>query len=124
MVLKLGLSEFLESQKFTNYAAALAGAEYSLKKSQGNRVIETKLEMILNTMDSGIVCVNETGIITLINCAAQVLLGLQSTEVIGQSTEWVFPEFSFTVTRPDGPRLLNLRDRELGTTVTALQLRR
>ena len=57
LALKLGAAQFLESAQFAGYTAALAEVDYSLQKiSYHNLSMENKLELILNALDSGIVC--------------------------------------------------------------------
>ena len=123
IALKLGNSFFLESRKFADYTAALADVDYSLQKiSYNNLTIENKLEMILNSLDAGIVCVDESGGVTLVNKAARELLCVSRSGLLGQPASQVLPELPFGTDAAVRPRLLNIRGVELGCTVTPLRI--
>lgn len=123
IALKLGNSFFLESQKFSDYTAALAEVDYSLQKiSYNSLTIENKLEIILNALDAGIVCVDESGTVTLINRSARELLCVSRSQVLGRPAAQVLPELSFDAGQALPPRLLNVRGLELGVTVTPLHI--
>lgn len=124
VALKLGISTFLESPKFTAYTAELASVDYSLQKiSYDNLTMENKLELILNALDDGIICVDAAGKVTMINRAAQGLLGLSCQNVLGQTASHVLPELSFAISRSQEPRLINIRGQELSVTVSPLRIR-
>ena len=96
IALKLGDAFFLESKKFARYTLSLADVDYSLQRiSSDNLTMENKLEMILNTLDEGIVCTNENGQVNLINKTAQQLLGVRRMDALGCPAAEVFPELPF-----------------------------
>lgn len=124
IALKLGNSFFLESQKFHDYTASLAEVDYSLQAISSNSLTtENKLEMILNSLDSGIVCVDEAGTITLINRSARSLLSVSRSNTLGLPAEQVLPELSFSTDHTLPPQLVSIRGQELGVTVTPLQIK-
>lgn len=84
--------------------------------------MENKLEMILNTLDEGIVCTNENGQVNLINKTAQRLLGVRRMDALGCPAAEVFPELPFDTGASGQPRLLNVRGVETGVTITSLRI--
>ena len=124
IALKLGNSFFLESQKFMDYTAALAEVDYSLQAISSNSLTsENKLEMILNSLDAGIVCVDESGTVTLINRVARDMLSVSRSQTLGRPAAQVLPELSFDEDQVQLPQLINIRGQELGVTVTPLRIR-
>lgn len=123
IALKLGNAFFLESKKFARYTASLADVDYSLQRiSSANLTMENKLEIILNTLDEGIVCTDESGRVNLINKTAQRLLGVRRKDTLGRSAAEMFPELTFVVKAFSQPQLLNVRGAEIGVTITPLQI--
>lgn len=123
IALKLGDAFFLESKKFARYTLSLADVDYSLQRiSSDNLTMENKLEMILNTLDEGIVCTNENGQVNLINKTAQQLLGVRRMDALGCPAAEVFPELPFDTGASGQPRLLNVRGVETGVTITSLRI--
>lgn len=123
IALKLGDAFFLESKKFARYTLSLADVDYSLQRiSSDNLTMENKLEMILNTLDEGIVCTNENGQVNLINKTAQRLLGVRRMDALGCPAAEVFPELPFDTGASGQPRLLNVRGVETGVTITSLRI--
>lgn len=126
IALKLGNAFFLESERFRRYQARLAGVDYSLLKITSDTLsAENKLEMILNSLDEGIVCINEQGLITLINRCARELLGVNRSEVLNRKVTRALPMLPFDRLRPEGtgsvgPLLINVRDTDLGVTLSPL----
>ena len=122
LALKLGNSFFLESRKFSDYVEHLADVDYSLRKlSYDNLTMENKLELILNALDDGIVCVDNAVKITLVNRAARSLLGLG--DIVGRPASQVLPELPFAADPSQKPRLLSIRGQELSVAVAPLQIR-
>lgn len=153
MALKLGNPFFLESGHFRRYRNRLANADYSLFKiSSENLTNESKLEMILNSLDEGIVCIDENNEVTLINREARRQLDVSRSEVLNRKVSAVLPMLPFEalwkqaedlseatdsegteqdagnapaagpLLRPAGPFLLNIRGIELGVTVFPLRI--
>ena len=99
--------------------------DYSLQTiSSKNLTAENRLEIILNSLDEGIVCVNENGRVTLINKEARRMLNVSRSEALGRPAAEVFPELSFETgdAHTDGPRLLEIQGLELGVSLTPLTL--
>ena len=123
LALKLGAAQFLESPRFAEYTAALAEVDYSLQTiSYHNLSMENKLELILNALDTGIVCVDENGIVTLVNRAAQELLCVTQDQVVGIPAAEALPDLSLTPSE-DAPRLLSILGQDLGVSVKSLGIR-
>lgn len=124
LALKMGNSAFLESPQFSDYIAGLASVDYSLQKlSYENLTMENKLELILNALDDGIVCVDASGRITLVNNAALSLLGMESEKLVGHMASQALPELSFAKGSSQSPCLQTICGQELSVGVTPLQIR-
>ena len=128
IALRIGDSFFLESDRFRRYRTRLASVEYSLLKiSSDSLTTENKLEMILNALHEGIVCVDENGKVTLINKQARELLGVSRSEVLNRRASRVLPMLPFGkpgTQKADtaDPMLLNILGRDLGVTVIPLTI--
>ena len=123
IALKLGNSFFLETPKYADYIAALADVDYSLQKiSYDSLTAENKLEMILNALSMGIVCVDEQGRITLVNRTARELLGISRSHTLGQPAKIVLPDLPLQIAAAH-PQLISIRGQDLGVTVAPLRIR-
>ena len=126
VALKLGNAFFLEGKRFKKYRNRLASVDYSLETiSYNNLTAENRLELILNALEEGIVCFNERNEVTLINKTAREMLGVSRSEVLGRHIQTALPELPFDPewkTDFDEPRLLAIRDLELGARLMPLKL--
>lgn len=127
IALKIGDSFFLESSKFADYTAKLGAVDYSLQKiSYNNLTIENKLKIILNSLEAGIVCIDEADTVTLVNQAACRLLCVSRSEVLGKRVAQVFPYLPFDDACENGQavksKLLCIRGVNLGVSVTQLRI--
>ena len=119
LALRLGDPAFLESREFIAYAAALAEVDYSLQTLSYNSLsMESKLELILNALDAGSVCVDEKGLITLMNRAAEEQLCARGEELLGLPAAEALPELPFV----KGPRLVSLLGRDFSVTTAPLYI--
>ncbi|WP_300862806.1 sigma-54-dependent Fis family transcriptional regulator [uncultured Oscillibacter sp.] len=120
IALRLGNPVFLESREFAAYTAALAGVDYSLQTLTYNSLtMESKLELILNALDAGIVCVDEEGLVTLVNRAAEEQLCSSRERLLGRPAAEALPELPFA----DGPRLASILGRDFSVTTAPLYIR-
>lgn len=120
IALRLGNPAFLESREFAAYAAALAGVDYSLQTlSYNSLTMESKLELILNALDAGIVCEDEDGRITLVNRAAEEQLCSSGERLLGRPAAEALPELPFD----GGPRLVSILGRDFSVTTAPLYIR-
>lgn len=120
IALRLGNPLFLESREFTAYTAALAGVDYSLQTlSYNSLTMECKLELILNALDAGIVCMDEEGRVTLVNRAAEAQLCSRAEDLLGRPGAETLPALSFS----GGPRLVNILGRDFSVTTAPLYIR-
>ena len=126
VALKLGNAFFLESRRFKRYRSRLASVDYSLQTiSSNNLTAENRLEIILNSLDEGIVCVNEHGLVTLINKTARRLLNVSRSEVLNRPAAEALPCLPFAdwgTTGFGSPRLLNIRGTDFGAVLSPLML--
>lgn len=129
IALKLGNSTFLESEAFERYALSLAAADYSLKElTLSNLTLENKLEIIINSLDVGIVMMDENGSITIANTAAEEILNLGSGGLVGKSVDSILPAIQLELCRnakaPFEPQLVNINDININLTITPLHVRK
>ena len=126
VALKLGDAFFLESRRFKRYRSRLAEVDYSLQTiSSNNLTAENRLEIILNALEEGIVCVNENGLVTLINKTARRLLNVERSEVLNRPAAEALPCLPFADWEATGlgsPRLLNIRGTEFAAVLSPLML--
>lgn len=124
IALKLGNSFFLETAAFARYVSSLADIDYSLQEITYSRLTaENKLEIILNSLDAGIVCVDEKNLITLINREARTLLGTSRSSALGQPAHKLFPELPFSDATGDTPLLLTIHGQELSVSISKLHIK-
>lgn len=126
IALKLGNSFFLESDRFRRYRAKLANVDYSLLKiTSDSLTAENKLEVILNSLDEGIVCIDEDGMVGLISRRARELLDVSRSDVINRKASRALPQLPFDrlskrVPGTIGPLLLKIHDTDLGVTLVPI----
>lgn len=102
----IGLVAFEENQKqalitnkdsllqFLNQMADLISSKvHEMDILARNKVLRKQLETIIDTIDEGIIAINQEGVITHCNFAARKILKLDIIDVIGQNINFVFPEF-------------------------------
>ena len=124
--LRLGNAFFLEGKRFKRYRNRLANVDYSLETiSSKNLSTENRLEIILNTLEEGIVCVNEKDEVTLINRTARQMLDVSRSEALGKPVSEAVPELFSAFgeeKRFNQPTLLNIRGADLGVNLIPLKL--
>ncbi|MBQ9662956.1 MAG: PAS domain-containing protein [Oscillospiraceae bacterium] len=124
--LKLGDAFFLEGKRFKRYRNRLASVDYSLETiSSNNMTAENRLEIILNALDVGIVCVNKQFEVVLINKTARKMLNVSRSEVLGKPASEVLPELYAEFGEEENfnaPRLLNIQRADLGAVLMPLKL--
>lgn len=96
IALKLGALDFLESARYREYISHLATVDYSLNSlSVKNLTLESKFDILLNALDTGIIGVDEDHFVFAINPAAENILGLQKEDVLDKNTQYVMPFIPF-----------------------------
>lgn len=126
IALKLDLNFVLKGKEFENYANSLAVKDYSLQKiSYNNLTTELKLEAILNSLDSGVIVMDEKNNISMINETAKNFLQLNSG-VIGKSIKEIFP---WLTTDPlptfidENSKLIKIENNEISVSIMPLFLK-
>ena len=120
---KLGLTSFMESHRFKEYAQQMIDIDYSLKKiSSENLTLVNKLEMIVDALDEGIICMDEAGKINLSNRTARMLLGKSRYQLLGQPIGKIIPELPVDKKTMGKSQLMNLKGVECDVTVIPLQM--
>ena len=124
--LRLDNAFFLEGKRFKRYRNRLASVDYSLETiSSKNLSTENRLEIILNTLEEGIVCVNERDEITLVNKTARQMLDVSRSETLGRPVAEALPELYAAFgaeERFNQPTLLNIHGKDLGAILIPLKL--
>ncbi|MCG8709977.1 EAL domain-containing protein [Brenneria sp. 4F2] len=76
--------------------AALVMAKLEMRRlNLARKVNQARFEDIAHTSSDTVICVNEKGIITFWNAAAQKMLEYVDSEIIGRSVDTLLPESSF-----------------------------
>ena len=124
--LRLGNAFFLEGKQFKRYRNRLASIDYSLETiSTRNLSTENRLEIILNSLEEGIICVNEKEEITLINRTARQMLDVSRSEALGKPVIQALPELHAAFGEEkqfNQPRLLRVHGADFGATLIPLKL--
>ncbi len=128
IALRLGNPEFLKSKKFKDYVDSLAIGDYSLSKlSYHNLTLENKLELIINSMEEGIVVVDEQDRVTDINQAALDFLQVLRWDVMDCFAGIVLPYIPFSLCRQAKgslkPQLIRVGEVNLSLTLTPMRER-
>ncbi|MDU1909781.1 sigma-54 interaction domain-containing protein [Fusobacterium sp.] len=126
IALKLDLTFVLKEKEFENYINSLAVKNYSLQKiSYNNLTTELKLEAILNSLDSGVIIMDEQNNITMINDVAKNLLQLKFN-ILGKSIKEVFPWLSITplpIFTNENSKLIKIENNEISVSIMPLLLK-
>lgn len=96
IVLKLNLEFLLKEEKFIRYSERIATNTYSLEKLAGKTTkLESQFDILLRTLDEGIIGINANGIIFAINNSAEKIIGKSKDEVIGRIAKKIFNYIPF-----------------------------
>lgn len=88
MAFKLGIPDFLSTEKCKAYNAALAEREYGLETLNSRAWnLEGRFEILLNAIDIGVVGIDNDNIIFAFNNAAERVLGEKRQNVLGKTTD-------------------------------------
>ncbi len=78
-------------------------------------ITQQEIETILNSTHDGMIAVNEAGVVTLFNKAAERITGLKAEEVVGREAVQVIPNTRLHIVLSEGAEELN-RQQTLGAT--------
>lgn len=96
IILKLNLEFLLKDEKFTRYSEKIATNTYSLEKLAGKtNKLESQFDILLRTLDEGIIGINANGVIFAINSSAEKIVGKSKDEVIGRIAKETFNYIPF-----------------------------
>lgn len=96
IILKLNLEFLLKDEKFTRYSERIATNTYSLEKLAGKtNKLESQFDILLRTLDEGIIGINANGVIFAINNSAEKIVGKSKDEVIGRIAKETFNYIPF-----------------------------
>lgn len=127
LALKLGDPFFIESEQFAKYRNRLANVDYSLSAiSMNSLTVENKLEMILNSLDEGVVCVDNELKVNFINKTARKMLDVSRSEVLGRPVAecipYIFDGISGdSIAYSTEPVLINVRGTDFGAYLRPLR---
>lgn len=81
----LGLERLLEGKHFQNYKKTMANINYSFEQMfVRSRRLESRLDILIEILDEGMIGVDETGEIFAINQKARDITGVDSRSVMGR----------------------------------------
>lgn len=96
IVLKLNLEFLLKDEKFIRYSERIATNTYSLEKLAGKtNKLESQFDILLRTLDEGIIGINADGVVFAINRSAERIIKKEKDEVIGRTAKELFNYIPF-----------------------------
>ncbi|MDO5415811.1 MAG: sigma 54-interacting transcriptional regulator [Lachnospiraceae bacterium] len=94
--LRLELDELLEGKPFLNYMKSMAAKNYSFDQMLlRSRRLESRFDILLESLDEGMIGVNEKEEIIACNRKAADITGREPGQVLGKQGEAVFPYIPF-----------------------------
>lgn len=113
--LKLGFKEFPVSEECRNYINSLAEQDYSIDVlANENLNMKNRAEILVEALELGIIGVDETGIIFIMNRAAELISGRQRERVIHKFWSEALPIIGTMVTEEEmqqkTSKLIHLKD--------------
>lgn len=122
IAVRLGLENLMEGKKFQNYMKSMISENYSFDQMfLRSRQLESRLDLMVEILDEGMIGVNEKGEIFVCNQKAGEITGTQPKLIIGQDASLTFPYIPFKLCmnektmRP--PRLIRIGAANINMTV-------
>lgn len=96
IAIRLGLEGLLEGKEFQDYMKSMAAGNYSFEQMfLRSRRLESRLDLLLEILDQGMIGVNESGEIFACNKKAGDITGMDSRIILGRPGHEVFPYIPF-----------------------------
>ena len=119
---RLGLEELLEEEAFKQYMRSMEAKNYSFEKMfLRSQRLESRIDILLEILDEGIIGVNERGEVFACNRMARDITGVKDMEAIGKIAESIFPYIPFgnvmEEKTPRLPRLIRIRGVDINVAV-------
>ena len=96
IALRLGLESLLEGPAFQRYAQAVATSNYSFDRMFARSIrLESQFHILMESLEDGVVGVNERGEIFACNCHAEEMTLVSASLIQGRRCEEVFPYIPF-----------------------------
>lgn len=88
IALKLGFSQFIESEAYKRTVAQLASTDYGLDRLGSLALdLESKLETLLDTIQVGVIGIDMNNVVFAMNHVAEEVTGEKKEKVIGKTTD-------------------------------------
>lgn len=122
IALKLDAEHLLEEEKFKNYFDSIVTNSYSLEKLTGRtNTLESQFDILLKTLNDGIIGVNSEGTIFAFNESAEKIIGAEKNDILGKEAKEVLPCISFDEVRnsfkPMKSKLIKINDTHINLSV-------
>lgn len=109
IALRLKLDYLLERENFRKYFSSIASSNYSFNKLFGRSLnMESQFEILMETIDAGIIGVNEDNIVFACNSKAVEITGISKKQATDAKAESCFSFLPFTECRLTGKKINNL----------------
>lgn len=96
IALRLGLESLLEGPAFQRYAQEVATSNYSFDRMFARSIrLESQFHILMESLEDGVVGVNERGEIFACNCHAEEMTLVSASLIQGRRCEEVFPYIPF-----------------------------
>jgi len=111
---KLGLSDYIDPNAVTRHIKDIVKISKSIESNRSQiEKSENMLEIILNTVDSGICFCNENQMIVRINSEFESIIGKKKKDIVGKSITTIFEKMCLLKLSENGATLISLYGREL-----------
>jgi len=109
IALRLKLDYLLERENFKKYFSSIATSNYSFNQLFGRSLnMESQFEILMETIDAGIIGVNEDNVIFACNSKAVEITGISKKQAAKAKAESCFPFLPFSECRLTGKKVNNL----------------
>lgn len=108
IALRLKLDYLLERENFKEYFNSIASSNYSFNKLFGRSLnMESQFEILMETIDAGIIGVNEDNIVFAYNSKAAEITGINKKQAIDKTADFCFPFLPFLESRLSSKKINN-----------------
>lgn len=129
VLLKLGVSDMLESPQIKTYLESIMSNSYSFDELLGRSLrLESSFQSLIDALDIGIIGTNEQGNIFVYNKKAEKVIGFSLDYAIGRKADEIVPFLPFEECRENGQivkdRLIRFKGIPINTSIVSVVRKR
>lgn len=129
VLLKLGVSDMLESPQIKTYLESIMSNSYSFDELLGRSLrLESSFQSLIDALDIGIIGTNEQGNIFVYNKKAEKVIGFSLDYAIGRKADEIVPFLPFEECRENGQivkdRLIRFKWIPINTSIVSVVRKR